>query len=336
MATIRQVAAFANVSIGTVSNVLNGRDTQLDPAIRERVYESIRTLKYRIPAFDSVEKPILTENLAFVPSSTLETESFPGFNPDLILKGALSSAASRGWSLTAFSRREWTELSCALRRKFDGRCDGVLMIAPHDGDVVLEALRRRGIRVIQVGTNPWLPEVSSVTLDNRHAGRIAAEHLVSLGHTRTVFLTSKPETTWSDERWQGFAQFGSEVTHVFLGDPNDLVAYVKKLKKVGKQRPTGFFAENDQLALEFLSANLEAGLHVPLDISIIGGHNSDGGASAVIPLTSMTLPVEALGSVAATLLMDLAKAGEQANASSIRIRPELVRRRTTGPCPIDY
>jgi LacI family transcriptional regulator len=336
MATIRQVAAFANVSIGTVSNVLNGRDSQLDPAIRERVYRSIRTLKYRIPAFDSVERPHLTENLALVPSRTPETDTFPGFDPDLILKGALSSVAARGWSLTAFPRREWTELSSALRRKFDGRCDGVMLIAPQDGDELLEALHRRGVIVVQVGTSPWLPEVSSVILDNRYVGRIAAEHLVGLGHTRTVFLASKPESAWSEDRWQGFAQFGSEVSQVTLESHDDLIAYVKELKEIGKLRPTGFFAENDLLALEFLGACVEAGLHVPLDISIVGGDNLDIGASSAIPLTSITLPVETLGSLAATLLMDQAQAGTDAEVSAIRIRPELVHRRSSGPCPIDY
>ncbi|HWD37475.1 MAG TPA: LacI family DNA-binding transcriptional regulator, partial [Fimbriimonas sp.] len=188
MATIRQVAAHAGVSIGTVSKVVNGLDEKVDPATRDRIWDSIRTLRYRPPAFEKNQKAVTSHNVAVIIHDLAESPLERDTYVRTLLDGILEGAAKRGYSVTVFAATMWDDVGNAIRRKFDGRCDGLIAIAPQPEQQIVPSLLQRGVPIVQIGSTAWLEGVSSIDIDNYEAGRLVGRHFRSLGHRRVAFL----------------------------------------------------------------------------------------------------------------------------------------------------
>jgi LacI family transcriptional regulator len=91
-------------------------------------------------------------------------------------------------------------------------------------------------------------------------------------------------------------------------------------------RPTAMIAANDVIALRFLDAARQAGVHIPEDLSLIGFDNDPGALLA--GLTTIERPTEALGEALARVLLDRLAAGTEADAVTVRLRPVLIERST--------
>jgi LacI family transcriptional regulator len=99
------------------------------------------------------------------------------------------------------------------------------------------------------------------------------------------------------------------------------------------QLPDGIFCANDLLALGVMqSLAMTHRLRIPEDVALIGYDDIDFAASAVVPLSSIRQPTEALGRTAIELLMEEADA-ESSNHRAVAFTPELVVRRSTGAAP---
>jgi LacI family transcriptional regulator len=232
----------------------------------------------------------------------------------------------------------WSDVGLAARRSYDGRCDGLIIVAPQPGGEIVEALQKRGIPLVIVGTTAWLPGVSSVDIDNRQVGEAAARHLVSLGHRTIAFCDHEPEQVSGIERHAGFVAAAravglSDEDVLYVGvpipeaDPHyGAVAWDRLLGQA--RRPTGILCWNDGLALALLRSAAGKGIKVPEDISIIGVDDIPDGETSSPALTTFRNPLSEIGRAATTLLIELL--GEQSDRSEIvRFPSELVVRGST-------
>lgn len=333
MATIRDVARLSGVSTATVSHVLNLRTDRVGAETRERVLAAVRTLKYRPTALESNQKAILTRNLAFV------TEDLT-FNPisknsyyRTILDVTLEVAAFRGWSLTLSAEKMWGDSGHVVRRNYDGRCDGVLFVAPTEYSNLVNTLQERGIPLCLIGTTPWHSEVSATDVDNVEVGRKAARHLIELGHRKLAYVPSSMKVTSSRERLQGFSQLAAEnnisVIHVQGGIPEAL-----ELVGLGRDRPTGFFTWHDGNGYELVDAFTAFGLKVPDDVSVVGVDASYGYEPHDRVLTSFVNPIADQARIAANEFLDrLEKNDGESEPFRVLLPTQFYPGDTTGPAP---
>jgi LacI family transcriptional regulator len=339
MPTIREVAKAAGVSTATVSNVLHGRSARVSAETRDKVFSAVRTLKYRPTPFEQDQGAILTHNIGLM-ITDLTTDGMAGFDYQRkTLDGVLGAAALKGWSVTIFVERMWYDVGLAVRRSYDGRCDGLISVSPQPGNEVVEALQERGTPLVLVGSTPWLPDISSVDIDNFAVGETAARHLFQLGHRRLAYYGDGWESVSGHERRQSF--FATART---LGVPESDLHWIQRVDEDGETvgrrawadilsedpRPTGIFCWNDGFARELLGAAPAAGVRIPDDASVIGVDDGAGSDTCVPPLTTFRNPVEILGKRAANMLIDRLTTGRDV-AENVRYVPDFVVRASTGP-----
>jgi LacI family transcriptional regulator len=338
MATIRDVANLVGVSTATVSHVLNGRVDRVGPETRERVLAAVRQLRYRPPALEDRQMAILTRNLGVVvPDITKNPLLQHGYFCN-VLDGILEAAMFRGWSTSIFAERMWDDLGHAIRRSYDGRCDGLIIVAPSVNSELVSFLQQRGTPMVLIGTTSTLDGVSSVDIDNVAAGAAAAQHFLDLGHRRFAFLGRNSLTASSVEREQGFRNALSAAgvpardiysfTYEEYRDGQSIAAALLAMPE--KIRPTALLGWHDHLAIVVMRVLRDRGVRVPEDISIMGVDASPESADSSPSLTTIRQPLPSLGKRAANLLIDKVEDHNHPD-EVVRVSIDFVLRRSTTP-----
>jgi DNA-binding LacI/PurR family transcriptional regulator len=331
MATIREVAKHAGVSIGTVSKVLNGSDERVDPASKERILESIRTLRYKPPPFEKNQKAAIANNIGLIVPHLTEHPLIRQGYVHLLLDGILELAAFRGWSVTIFAQTMWDNVGNAVRRQYDGRCDGLIVVAPQPEHDIVPSLHRRGAPLVQIGSTAWLQGVSSVDIDNHEVGRIIARHFLDLGHKNIGFIAIPREQVSSVERFEGFTEIlGEKATRFVVGREEGIEGFAIRFAQLGASRPTAIMTWHDGLAIELIRALREIGLRVPEDVAVASVDDSLDAQSPDMSLTTVPNPLYEIGTRAAAMTIDRVL-DHSLPQEIIKLPPRLIVRESSGP-----
>ena len=302
--TIADVARVAGVGRGTVSRVLNERPN-VDPQTRERVLAAIRQLDY-VPSSAARRLSLgRTHTIAVVvPYLT---------RPSVVerLRGIEHALAQAAYDMIVFNvetpqRRD--EVLRDLPRP--ARIDGLILvsIAPHGHE--LRQIRHADLPVVLVDAHHR--SLPRVVVDDVGGGRLAARHLLDLGHVRIGFIGDprRPPIGFSSSRLrlrgveQALRADGLEIPEELIG-----------LGEHGRQRarelasdllrsplpPTAIVAASDTQALGVLEAASDLGLQVPGDLSIVGYDDIE--AADYVGLTTIHQPLMEAGSRAVRRLL---------------------------------
>ena len=241
-------------------------------ATRQRVLEAIRELGYKTPPLDPRFLGPHTHNIGVLAADLAISPIFSNLYFGRILDSVLGTCLLQGWGVTIMAERMWDDAGRSIRRTYDGRCDGILAIAP-ESDAMLQPFAERGVPLVQVGTPSQHPEISSVDVDNAKIGRLVAQRFVELGHSRLGFIGSAGSIS-SRERLEGYrkaaAELGAEVVirEYASDEPGDVYATV-----IGDAKHlwcTALFCWNDEAALYVARAAARVGLRIPEDLSVVG------------------------------------------------------------------
>lgn len=322
------VAREAGVSHITVSRVINGHPS-VRPETRTRVEAAIQKLGYRR---NSVARALKSRRSSTIGVVIVGSDLF---ELPRILLGVETAAKQTGYWVSLASRQgESTtgDLMETLQRLTDQSVEAIAVVA--DRPDAVEALSRLSIgvpvAVVMSGSVPN-PDLGFVEVDQELGARLAARHLLDLGHRHIAHLTGALRTFDARARvdgWQAeLATAGAEGV-VLEGDfsaesgfrlAHDLCAAATPL-------PTAVFAGNDQMAMGALAAFAERGVKVPQDVSVVGFDDMKGAGYLVPALTTVRQDFTHLGSSAIELLVDML-GGEPPQRR--RLAPHLVVRRST-------
>ncbi len=338
MASIRDVARVSGVSTATVSHVLHGRHDRVSEETRQRVLAAIRQLRYRPPLFSADEDNIKTRSIGVLAGDLTRLPISTHLYFSQALDGIIEVAFLRGWTVHLFVERMWDEIGTSVRRGYDGRCDGLISIAPTLDNPTIVSLQERGVPLVLLGTSAFLPDVSSVDIDNEAAGNTLGRHLINLGHSRFAYVGSDPQIAAALEREAGLKRAmldagldpATNLTSFFGRDRLDHVPALMQLPK--DRRPTAFFGWNDGDAHDLLRIFTEMGINVPGEVSVVGVDDDRRSMFSCPPLTTITNPVVALGRRAAHLLIDKVTDPNQPS-ETVKFSPDLIVRGSTGPAP---
>lgn len=325
---LREVAAHAGVSIGTVSNVLN-RPERVSPDTAARVSAAVHELGY-VPN-------IAARQLRAGRSDAIGLSVINITNPFFadVVFGAEERATEAGYSVIVGNGFDSTERESRYLELFEQqRVDGILLSPVEYREEPLQRLRRRGVPVVLVDHRHPRGELSSVSVDNRLGGRIAAQALLESGCRHLAFIGGPAARQQMVERLEGFHEVsdaaGVRTTHIDTTTLNtrlgrELADRIADLP--AEDRPDGVFAGNDHLALGLLQGLVGRGLRVPDDIALVGYDDIEFAAAAVVPLTSVRQPAAQLGARAVELLLH--HLGGSDEPIEARFMPELVTRAST-------
>ncbi|MDQ4035274.1 MAG: LacI family transcriptional regulator [Chloroflexota bacterium] len=326
-ATIEDVAARSGVSTATVSRVLSG-SAPARPETRERVLAAARELNYRPSGIARALKLRETRTLGLV-----VTDITNPFYPQLV-RAVESAAHERGYGIVLANggddaARELEHLDLLIER----RVDGIVIVSSRMTRRHAERLQGTPVPVVLVNDTVAGSGLPAVTTAHRRGARLAAEHLIGLGHRRIGHIGAPADQAASGQRRRGVrdalraAGLGEPLVAIGDGGVTGGAHAAEALIAAGM---TGIVAYNDLTAIGALRALRRAGIGVPEQASVVGFDDIDLAAWTDPPLTTIRQPTDALGQWAVDHLLDLlGGAGEGGSDTPVVLQPELVVRGST-------
>ena len=307
-ASVKDVAAAAGVSIGTVFNVLN-RPERVSVVTRERVQSAMAALGF-VPNESA-------RQLRRGQSSLLVYVMLDMTNPFFTDVAQGIDAAARDRSLSLFlcsSDNDALRESHHLQQLQQQRVQGILITPADPMSSTLDDIAARGTPVVIVDRTRSDTTFCTVAVDDVLGGRLALEHLIDQGHDRVAYIGGPGTIGQVRDRHDGamaaWREAGLDEDRLLRIDTASMSfaagreAGERLLGLPAARRPTAAFCANDLIALGLLQQTMLAGQRVPHDLAIVGYDDIDYAAAAAVPLTSVRQPRRELGRVAAELLLE--------------------------------
>ena len=331
MANIREVAQRANVSVATVSRVLN-QNGKVKEKTRNHVLAVLEEMEYtRERKPDIREEKKLKRILVLLPDIA---------NPfySIIAQGICGAARKKDYLL----------MLCTTERNYDvenhyidmlrsGMADGAIIVAPLMSGSELEKLdtEKNIVQCCEYEEN--INTVSHISIDNYTAGADAVQHLINIGHEKIAMIscdngflsTAQRENAYRDT----LKKNGIEFKPQYLAKMESDYGYRTGIRSMNyllnlKEPPTAIFAVSDIVAIGAMQAIQKAGLSIPDDIAVIGFDDLDVASLYNPPLTTIYQPKEDIGRLA-TELLDKKISGIDSGYESVFLEHELRIRKST-------
>ena len=347
-ATIEDVATAADVSVATVSRAMRGLPN-VATSTRERVVDVAASLNYRPDPAASRLAARKTKTI------TVGVPSLSGWYFSTVVAGAEAVCSEAGYEFQVIAVGSLVARDRLLddEHQIERRTDGLILVDVAPSPAQASALAARGVTLTTVGRS--LGGHPSVSIDDEEVGRMAARHLLSLGHRSFGVIEGSSNDPMDfvvpKSRRRGFAEelrsTGVELASGAVQPGNFDVDGGREAMDALLDldpRPTAVFAMSDEMAFGSLMALHDRGLRAGSDVSVMGVDDHE--FARVVDLTTIRQPVADHGAVAARLLIDAmsavaetdagdtsTNATEVASTYPVVVRPalQLVVRASTGP-----
>lgn len=302
MPSIRDVAKQAGCSTSTVSRVINNRDA-VDPVTKQKVLDAIDFLGYK-PNLVAQGLRVKRGNLI----GLVVPEDSPSFSA--IMHYTMESARRKGFNVIFGSSNNDPDIEAdfiddLLRRHING----IIFSRVSDESRVLHKIKRKEVPIVIIDRALEKEGIPSVILDNYMAGKLAAEHLLNIGHERIACITGPLTIALCRERLKGFKETlescGIPLPSglVFEGDfvfESGIQAAEFFFKEA--EAPTAIWAMNDAMIYGARKYLYENNIRVPEDISLIGMDDLPFSHMINPSLTTVTQPFDQLAEKAVELI----------------------------------
>ncbi|SDG75122.1 transcriptional regulator, LacI family [Thermoanaerobacter thermohydrosulfuricus] len=327
--TIKDIAKLANVSITTVSRVINNKTEGVSEETRNRILQLVKELGYQPNA---IARGLVTKKTKTV-GLIIPDISNPFF-PD-IARGVEDSAHIYGYNVflcnTDDNLEKESEYINALKEKY---VDGIIFtsssIPKHEH---ITDLIKSGIPVVIMDRRIDSEDIYGVFLDNYEGGYIATKYLIDLGHKRIGCITGPLYISNAIERLEGYkrALVDNEIEVdnrlIFEGDYK-INSGIIGAEKLLEHEVTAIFASNDLMAYGAYKAIRSYGYKIPDDISVVGFDDIQLSQILEPQLTTIRQPAYDMGLTAARMLIKLIE-GKKMNKKIANFRPQLIIRQST-------
>lgn len=326
---IKDVAAAAGVSIGTVSNVLNHPERVSD-VTRRRVQEAIETLGF---VRNESGRHLRAGRSGMIAYLVLNASN-PFFVD--VARGVDEVARAHGLALfTCDSNGDAAREADYLELLVHHRVRGALVSPVGDEAPALDRMQRHGLPVVLVDRSAG-GRGCSVVVDDVEGGALAVTHLREQGHQRIAFVGGPRSAVHVADRLAGAHQAieASGLAAEALVVIETTALNAAEGRRAGEvlaglprsRRPTAAFCANDLLALGLLQQMTHLGVAVPGELAIVGYDDIEFAGTAAVPLSSVRQPRHLLGRTAAELLLAESEADEGHGHHEVRFHPQLVVR----------
>src|SRR5690349_19086837 len=294
MATIKDVAREAGVSVASVSRALNGH-RGVTPETSARIREIAARLRY-VP------------HVAARSLITRRTHTIGALLPDLhgeffseLIRGIDQAARARGLHLLVSSSHDSSEEAAAAMRAMQGRVDGLLILSPRMDAAFLRANLPEHLPTVLLNSAVRDPAYRTLNIDDYAGAHAMTRHLLRTGHPQVTFIGGPAGNFDAQERERGYrdamAQHAPGVApDVVPGEFNEESGHAAAIALLRRKvRPRAVFAANDMMAVGCMYAFKDAGLRIPEDIALAGFDDIPIARYLTPPLTTVHVRIADLG-----------------------------------------
>jgi LacI family transcriptional regulator len=328
LASIRDVAKRAGVSIATVSYVLNG-SRKVSPELREAVLRAVEEMGYIPNAVAKSLREQRTRTLGIV----VPDIGNPFFSA--LIQAFEACAREQGYRVIVASSEEDGSLEEDALLNLTGRqVEGIALVPTQD----LHNPPSKQVPLVVLDRLSRSLDVDAVGVENEASAYLATRFLLEQGHRRILVPASDLRLTNIQERIQGYLRALEE--RGLKADPSLLVECgrgplegVRRriAEAIQRLQPTAVFPITNRLTLATLRAIRELGLRVPQDLSVIGFDDFEWSHLLDPPLTVVAQPVEALGREACRILLQRVLGLSGQGVYQVRLPCTLEVRGSVGP-----
>jgi LacI family transcriptional regulator len=331
--TLEDVARASGVHYSTVSRAL-------DPAKAWRVNESTRAHIESVAERLGYQRDMVASGLRLGRTQTIAVIVADLGNPFMapVLRSMANRLEQSGlMSLISETQDDSARLHRILHHVLSRRVDAIITTAARlgDGSILLD-ISRQGIPLILAVRNVPSTRLPACTDDDLAGGRLAAQHLLSLGHQRVAQLRGPADVSSFVDRTWGFSEAvaagGAREIEVGTAAPTPTLEEGSRLMNLlldtARPLPSAIFAHNDLMAIGALAVMRERGISCPEQISVIGYNDSPQVDRIKPALTSVRQPAEEIGRTAAEMAIALL-ASPRHPPPSCSLPPTLVVREST-------
>jgi DNA-binding LacI/PurR family transcriptional regulator len=304
--TIRDVAALAGVSVGTVSHVLNNSPLT-KPETRQRVLQAIKDLDYRR---NSIARGLKSNQSHLIGYAWHSAEDPIRRNAllDRFLYDIAQAAEAWGYHILTFAQTEEGSLRSYEELIQIARVDGFVLSDVVYGDPRVRYLYDAGVPFVTFGRDNDERDYPSVDVDGQSGMRMVVEHLLARGHERIGLLGWPEGMRIGDVRAQGYRE-ALAAAGIPLREPwvrrtrnsVDQALYAAQQLMAATPRPTAIACVNDVMALGVVRYLEQAGLQVGTDVAVTG--YDDTPVADLMGLTSVRQPTETVAAKVVEMLI---------------------------------
>lgn len=325
MVTIKDVAAYAGVTISTVSRVINNKD-RVSTTTREKVLRAINELGY---VRNNLAASIKTGSTHFI--VVVVPDIINEFYTDVI-SGAEKVASANGYYTLVYTTRESRAKEFSVfGGEFSHMVDGFLLV-PSTNDVSLI----RNVDKPTVLIDRVLPgnELYSVSVNNYMGSKLLVEELIKYGHRKIAIITGPSIYNVGLDRMSGYVDVlcGNHIPlredYICSGSwyQEDGYRFTEQLLNM-QDPPTAIFAANNLLCMGCVECICDRGLTIGKDISLVGFDDSLMAKYIGPGITGLRCATSEMGSIGTQMLISLLKnKPEEIKEKNVVLDVELIRR----------
>ncbi len=316
MVTIKDIATKTNLSITTVSLVLNNKASNIPQRTKDLVLKAAKELNYR-------------PNQAAVALVTKRTKTLGLIVPDI--RNNFFSTLAKGIE-DECRNNDWTVILCNSNDMHDRDLEYIKILASKGVDGILycmssdtneekfkekyDLLEKLKIKFIALDRSFNLPNIITANLNHLKGGYLATKHLLDLGHNRIACVTGPKYLKDSADRLRGYKMALTEYeipydTSIIVEGDYQMEGGLSAVDKLIEKDFTAVFAFNDMMAYGVFKGLKSHGLHVPKDISVVGYDDIYLSEILEVPLTTVHQPIELMGKTATKYLINIIESEEE-------------------------
>ena len=325
--SLRDVAKKANVSLGTVSNVLN-RPSQVSEATRQKVRDAIDMLGF-IPN-SGVKNGVKEQKIIGL---ILPLSNNPFYEE--LAQGIEDGVAKSGMRvLIGYSREDEAIEMHLLTAMVDAGFKGIILTPVGARNQVFEKFIEDNVKVGFISQTDDHVEQCSVSIDQVRGGYIGLEYLAGLGHKSVLWVAGPDHHHQSNQRYLGITQAASKygIQLSSMSAPSlDFITGEHMAPQIISRGPLpdAIFAGNDALALGIMNYFHKVGIEVPGQISVLGYDNVTYAESALVPLTTVSQTPYQLGFTMGSQMIAEIEAPPSHVHQHVIFQPHIVERAST-------
>lgn len=328
--TMKDIAKSLNVSVTTISKVINGHK-DISEKTKVEVWNKIKEIGYT-PNFLAAN---LRRNHSNVVVLVLSDTSKPYFAR--VIKGYEETLNAAGYHTMIFSSMEQAEKEAGLINQISSmNIAGIIIDPAQNSDPEQKALKQTGIPY--VFSSRYLDPINDyyVSADNEKVGYIATKYLLERKPGKPVFCVLTPNNVSPTHgRYKGYCKAMLEANievneNLVIKNNFSLEDAYKAGEKIVQmiEDECSIFCATDQLAIGVMRALHDAGVSIPKQAAIIGVDDIDASAYLTPSLSTIAIPKEEIGSKSAEMLIKLIE-GKKVDIRQVLLEPELIIRETT-------